>query len=138
MDWKICAADDLRRYRLMKIGILNSRDKLRAIEHKKTGTRTRLTQRTTRSDPQVLDAIVEAERIKTNIAAAERITKLIERGLESLNDEERKILELLYLNDEPNMRKLRDELGYAPRSLYRLRDRALKNFTLAMYGVENL
>ena len=34
--------------------------------------------------------------------------------------------------------KLRDELGYAPRSLYRLRDGALKKFTLAMYGVELL
>lgn len=139
MDWKTCAVDDLRRYNQMKIGILNSRDKLKNIESTALSARTSAEKCAKKTASHLVDAIVESERLKTNIEVAESLTTLIDRGLSSLTDHERRVLEEFYMTDNPKgVRRLRDELGYAPRSLYRLRDNALKKFTLAMYGVEML
>ena len=137
MDWKACAVDDLRRYRHMKIGVLNSRDKLRMLSSQATSARTTASRQCERTSPKLIDTIVETERLKSNLDVAENLVGLIERGLDSLSEEERVVLERFYISDLPkNMTHLKGELGYEERSLYRLRDRALKKFTLAMYGVE--
>lgn len=139
MDWKICAVEDLRRYNLMKVGILNSQDKLRAIDTSVRHARSSAEKPHKRLDSRVVDAIVESERLKANITAAKNLTSLIERGLGSLSDDERKILELFYMKDTSKpAAHLINELGYSSRSIYRARDRALEKFTLAMYGVETL
>ena len=139
MDWKICAVEDLRRYNLMKAGILNSEDKLRAIECDIKRARTALESRQKRLDSRLVDALVEGERLKTNILTAKSLTKLVERGLRSLCDNDRRLLEMFYMSGitKPTA-QLVNELGYSPRSIYRARDRALEKFTLAMYGVEIL
>ena len=137
MDWKACAVDDLRRYRHMKIGVLNSRDKLRMLSSQATSARTTANRQREKTSTKLIDTIVETERLKTNLDVAENLVGLIERGLDSLSEEERTILERFYISDLPkNMTRLKGELGYEERSLYRLRDRALRKFTLAMYGVE--
>lgn len=139
MDWKTCAVDDLRHYKQMKIGILNSRDKLRMLESSVNKGRITAGKRGKQTDSRIIDMIVESERLKNNIKVAEELTSLVDRGLSSLTDEERIVLEDFYVSDSPKgAKKLYTELGYAPRSLYRLRDSALKKFTLAMYGVELL
>lgn len=139
MDWKICAVEDLRRYNLMKIGILNSEDKLRAIDN--NVKRAHLSSEKSRKqlDSRLVDAIVESERLKANISTAKNLTGLVERGLSSLSESERRILEMFYMSDTSKpAAHLINELGYSSRSIYRARDRALEKFTLAMYGVEML
>ena len=139
MDWKICAVEDLRRYNLMKAGILNSEDKLRTIESDVMRARSALEDRRKRIDSRLVDALVEGERLKTNILTAKTLTKLVERGLSILCDNDRRILEIFYMSGVTKpATHLVKELGYSPRSIYRARDRALEKFTLAMYGVENL
>ena len=137
MDWKICAVDDLRRYPQMKIGILNSRDKLRAVDGFARSAKSSIEKKGRRADSKSVDAIVESERLRKNLKLAEGLVRLVERGLSSLTDEERAVLERFYMStDVPSMTKLKEEFGYETRSVYRLRDRALMKFTLAMYGVE--
>lgn len=137
MDWKTCAVDDLRRYNHMKIGILNSKDKLRALSRVADEGRMLSGKNGKRMDSRLVDAIVESERLKSNISAAESLTALVERGLSSLEHDERRVLEAFYMSDRPKtVRQIKEEFGYATRSVYRLRDSALKKFTLAMYGVE--
>ena len=139
MDWKICAVDDLRRYHLMKVGILNSKDKLKAIEQAVFYAKTSSDGKKPKTNSEIVDMLVEKERLKTNITAAERIIELVERGLDALNIEERAILEKFYMTDCPNkIKTLRSQFGYSQRSMYRVKDRALRKFTLAMYGVEHL
>lgn len=137
MDWKICAVDDLRRYKQMKIGIINSKEKLKFVEN--TAMRYNLSnaKRGLRTDTNIINALVEASRLRQNIASTERLTKLVERGLDSLSDEERRIIDRFYMANTPlSTRVLSEELGYEPRTLYRIRDRALEKFTIAMYGIE--
>ncbi len=137
MDWKTCAVDDLRRYPQMKIGVLNSREKLKVVESAARSAKNSLKRNPGRTDSRFVDAIVESERLRKNLKIAEGLLRLIERGLDSLTEEEELLLRRFYMsNSAPNMTKLKEELGYEPRSIYRLRDRALVKFTLAMYGVE--
>ena len=72
--------------------------------------------------------MVEKERLASNINSAERLLAIIDRGLDSLTDEERQLLEKFYMSNSPSkMRHLSEEFGYDPRTLYR---------TIAMYGLE--
>lgn len=134
MDWKLCAIDDLRRYKQMKIGILNSKDKIRLISSAASSPKGSLNPI---KNQNFINALVEKEKLNSNIKSAQKLIKLIERGLDSLTDEERSLLEKFYMSDCPsNIRHLCEEFGYEQRSLYRRRDRALARFTLAMYGLE--
>lgn len=135
MDWKICAAEDLRRYNTMKIGILNARDKLRLLDVSKKRIASSV-QKGKSLDARIVDSLVEAERLETSIKLSENLCALIERGLSALTDKERKILEDFYMRGTPKSAlQLTYELGGSTRSIYRVRDNALEKFTLAMYGV---
>ncbi len=137
MDWRLCAEDDLRRYKQMKIGLLNSKDRLRLVSESVRSPKTSLGRKSKRAESEVINAVVEMERLAANINSAERLINIIERGLDSLSDEERRLLEKFYMSSSPSkMRHLSEEFGYEPRTLYRKRDRALTNFTIAMYGLE--
>ena len=138
MDWKALAVDDLKHYNYLKIGIMNSRDKLRCIEARTEHGKLNSDRNSASPDSQLIDAIVEYERLRKNISISKDLIKMIERGLEALSEEERYVLREFYMQDaDVNMLKLKEKLGYETRSVYRLRDRALAKFTLAMYGVQN-
>ena len=137
MDWKALALDDLRRYNYIKIGILNSTERLRAVEAA-ASSRSGTDGEKKSSDPLFMDRIAEAERLRRNISSAEIVTNAVERGLSALQPHEKRIIENYYMSDYPKtIGQLKEELGYSIRSIYRLRDLALEKFTLAMYGVEN-
>lgn len=137
MNWKACAVEDLQRYNYIKIGIMNSSDKLRAIEAMAEHGKLNSCKKSDSPDSRLIDAIVESERLRQNIKISKELAKMIERGLDSLADNERCVLREFYMQDSGvNMLKLKEKLGYETRSVYRLRDRALEKFTLAMYGVQ--
>ncbi len=137
MDWKTCAIDDLRQYNQIKIGIINSKEKLNIIKKKVRHANTTSAQRGKKMETNILNALVEGERLQQNIISAESLTKLVDRGLSTLDGEERRILERFYMTSAPKSGSaLAAELGYEIRSLYRLRERALQKFTLAMYSKE--
>ena len=139
MDWKICAAEDLRKYRRMKLGLINSRERLRLVRLGMRNLKNSLHKTYQRTDTEYVNMIVESERIRTNIKICENLLSLIDRGLDSLTEEERGVLEEFYMKtSSPNIIELKDRLGYETRSLYRLRDTALEKFTISMYGIENL
>lgn len=137
MDWKIYAIKDLRRYKFIKLGIINSKERLAIIDSEtKTPLHTNR-KRCTRKNAELIDATIEANNLRQSISSAERTTKLLERALESLTEIERDILAKFYMDNNPKPASiLSDELGFSVRSLYRARDEALEKFTLAMYGAD--
>ncbi|MBQ8004664.1 MAG: hypothetical protein IJ299_06200 [Oscillospiraceae bacterium] len=136
MDWKICAVDDLRRYRLIKAGLLNSEDRLSALSAF-IKSRRAAKKPQGRRDAELADAVLESKLLHRNIAVAQSTVNFIERGLAQLTEPERAVLDMFYICDgKKSAYTISKELGYSTRSLYRERDRALEKFTLAMYGVE--
>ena len=68
---------------------------------------------------------------------AEKWIKLIEETLASLDGENRRILELLYIRKaKGNVDRLCEELYCEPRTIYRKRDAAIREFTMRFFGVD--
>ncbi len=137
MDWKIYAIKDLRRYKFIKLGIINSKERLAIIDAEIKTSLHINTKRCARKKTELMAATIEANNLRQSISSAERKTKLLERALDSLTELERNILAKFYMDNNPKPASvLSDELGFSVRSLYRARDEALEKFTLAMYGID--
>ena len=63
--------------------------------------------------------------------------KTTDRALSALSNEEKLILHRLYIYPEARAsERLCAELGMETSSIYRRRDKALRHFTLAYYGID--
>lgn len=135
MNWKMRAIEDLRHYKFMKLGIINSKERLANIDSAIKPLLHMSKKRRTRKKQELIDAVKEADRLRQNISSAESVTTLVERALESLTELERDTLDKFYIdNNHKPITVISDELGCSERSLYRIRHEALEKFTLAMYG----
>lgn len=136
MNWKMRAIEDLRRYKFMKLGIINSKERLATIDSTIKPLPHASKKRRIRKKQELIDAAIEANRLRRNISSAESVTTLVERALDSLTELERNTLDRFYMDNDPKpVTVISDELGFSARSLYRIRHEALEKFTLAMYGV---
>lgn len=136
MNWKMRAIEDLRRYKFIKLGIINSKERLATMNSTTKPLPHKSKKRRTRRKREIIDAVAEANRLRQNISSAESATTLIERALDSLTELERDTLERFYMDNNPKpVTVISDEFGFSVRALYRIRHEALEKFTLAMYGV---
>ena len=75
--------------------------------------------------------------MERRLAAARQSVDSVEIALETLSREEQLVLQQFYIHRERgHMDRLCRELGVEEASVYRLRNRALEKFTLALYGPE--
>ena len=135
MNWKMRAIEDLRHYKFMKLGIINSKERLANIDSAIKPLLHMSKKHRTQKNQEFIDAAKEADRLRQNISSAESVTTLVERALESLTELERDTLDKFYIdNNHKPITVISDELGCSERSLYRIRHEALEKFTLAMCG----
>ncbi|MEL4106766.1 hypothetical protein AAFA46_08025 [Oscillospiraceae bacterium WX1] len=89
-----------------------------------------------RWDDTVINSIIKRSELERNLLLIKHRVELVERGLSSITFDERRILELFYI-DRPidHLQKLSEELCYEKSSVYNKKDVAIRNFTLAMYGI---
>ena len=98
---------------------MNSCDKLRCIEAQAEHGKLNSDIKSDSPDSRLIDAIVESERLRRNIRISKELIKLIERGLNSLSEEERYVLREFYIQEaDVNMLKLNEKLGYETRPVY--------------------
>ena len=85
---------------------------------------------------EAIEALENYEEMKNN-KVTEKRSKLIEETLASVDDEKRRILELLYVRKaRGNVDKLCRELYCEARTIYRKRDAAIREFTMRFFGVD--
>ena len=90
-------------------------------------------------EDRLIDYIDKKGRLAENLRAATVRVRRIERGLEGLTDNERLVLHRFFISREHgHVDRLCEELGYEERTIYRIKDSALKKFTLSMFGVIDL
>ena len=90
-------------------------------------------------EERLINYIDRKGRLEQNLGMAQARVERIERGLSVLTENERLVLTRFYIRREPRyLDRLCGELGYEMRTIYRLKDSALKKFTLAMYGVKDI
>jgi hypothetical protein len=91
------------------------------------------------TEEAIVSSICEEERLTLAMRATARLVEIVDRGLASLDERDRRLLDRLYVHATPRaLADLQQELCVEQAHLYRLRNAALKRFTISMYGVTEL
>lgn len=144
-DWEKHSIEDLREYRAVKESLGTLPDEIRALEEDMQlvkGTRydkTPVEGGASGYEERLINYIDRKGRLEQNLGLAQAKVERIERGLSVLTENERLVLTRFYIHREPRyLDRLCGELGYEKTAVYGLKNRALKQFTLAMYGVVDI
>ncbi len=94
---------------------------------------------TNRREDMLVDNILKRETLRSNLEIAKREIEVTKRALAALSEDERRILELFYINRQHGyIDRLCDELCVERSRVYTLKDEALRKFCLATCGVVDL
>ena len=141
MKWKNEAMEKLRRYDAMRQALRNIPEEIDRLKADACALRGAITDTTpvrgggNRREEALINNLVERQELEWTLKQVKRWLATADRGLLALSQEERLILQRLYLYPERGaVERLCSELGVEQSSIYRKRDQALHRFTVAMYG----
>ena len=140
--WKYKAIDKLKDYEAQKTALLNISDEIARLESESKSIKSATADGTpvkgggSGREDRLLSNIVRVEEHKAMYRRARLAVRMVERGLKVLNNEERHVLDLMYIFQQKGaVARLAEEYGLADeRSVYKRADKALLRFTIAMYG----
>ena len=140
MDWKQEAIEKLRQY-AVKLAALQEIPQdilnLEAAVYNAHGARTDkiVVKNSGSGEDALINNIVRREELAIALEQAEKWVNRVDRGLAALAEEEKLILQMLYIQPlKGNVDRLCEKLCVEQASVYRKRDKALRRFTLALYG----
>lgn len=131
MNWKKEAINDLEKHNERKKACETIQERRKALqeEMKSIGEPGEIS-------TQLLNMHAKSQRMELAYDANKRIIALVERGLADLKPAQRQILTDFYITRQPGyVDDLCAKLHVERTSLYRMKDTALKEFTLRMYGI---
>lgn len=145
MNWQTVAKERLKEYKGRITALECIKEKIAILESAYTSIRPATTDgiavsdNTNRRENMLINNIVTRDELKHNLKIAKTEVKITEKGLECLTLEEKRILELFYIERHSDyIERLCDELFISKSELYRRKDEALKKFTRACYGIVEL
>lgn len=87
-------------------------------------------------EDSLINNIVERERLYWTMEATRRLVEMTERGLSGLTEQQRTVLDKFYIDRPANhIDWLSEYLNVEQAQVYRTKDSALYQFTIAMYGL---
>lgn len=143
MNWKGAAVDKLRNYEAHKQALENLPLEIRRLESAYAGIRSATTDSTpvsggggsTREDV-MLSNIVHRDELKRRLKEARLWVAQVDKALAVLSDEEQLVLDRFYIRPaKGNVDTLCGQLHVERSAVYDRRDKALRRFTIALYGV---
>lgn len=144
MDWTKIAIDKLCKYPDKKDSLRNIKAQLQALKAESTSVKGFVTDKIPTlgggdvySDKQ-LNIIVEMEELGARYNAVRKQIAPIEDALAKLTEDERYILDISYMHRSRNYtftQQMDDKFHVEQAQAYRMRSKALKRFTLLLYGV---
>ena len=141
MNWKAEATDRLRQYESLRLACTNIPRELERLRGRLYRARRAAPDGGggkggyDRAEGWLLNDLVLREELRQNLERSRYWVLATERALKSLTEQERLILQRLFISPERNgVDWLCQALCLEKSSVYRHRDRALEKFTLALYG----
>ena len=141
MNWKKEAVDRLKKFALMHKSLSNIPKEIKRLETEACSIRRARTDATplrgggNRREEAMLNNLVRRQKLQWSLEQAKLWVKATADALSVLPAEEKLILQRCFLYPEKGgVEQLCRELGVEQSSIYRKRDTALLNFTLALYG----
>lgn len=142
MNWKTEATEKLRRYDAMCAANRNIPEELSRLEADACSIRSARTDATpvkgggNRREEALLNNIVHRQELQNRLKYTRQWLRTTNRALNALLPEEKLILSKLYIRPEMGaVEQLCSQLDMEKSNLYRKRDLALHNFTVALYGI---
>lgn len=142
MKWTDCAVQDLMKINGLRASVVSIQDRIEVLEMKFDGIQAVDTSAEPSGssdrvwDDTMVDNIVERERLKILLEANRKMIEIIERGLNHLDELEKKILTHFYINRQrDHVEALKEELNIEKSQVYRLKNQALYKLTTHMYGL---
>ena len=144
MDWKAEAKNKLRNYEAMTVAVSSLQEEIRELESEYTAIQSarfgdsilKIGNVRSREDA-LLTNIAYREELKKNLEKTLSWVNTVDNALAVLSAEEKDILVELYISAEKGrLDCLCEKYGCEASSIYRRRDKALKRFTFALYGID--
>lgn len=141
MNWKKEAESRLRDYIYRKHSIEGIKEELEQIEQQLTSVRSAGADGMPSfgggngREDALLSLMVKKDTLEESLHDTQLFIQRIDTALDALNDQDRMILDKMYINPYRNAQfDLMDELHCEKSTLYNWKGRALRKFTLAMFG----
>ena len=141
MNWKNEAMDRLRQYDAMRLAVTNIPQEIKRLEAASVALRGARTDGTPVQsggrcrEEAILDNMMSRQELQWRLEQAESWLCCMDRALGALTGEEKLVLQRFYICPEKgSVDRLCSELGLESSSVYRKRDKALRRFTVALYG----
>lgn len=140
--WKFKAIDKLKDYMAQKVSTQNLREEIARLESESNSIKSATADGTpvkgggSGREDRLLSNMVRREEHKAMLRRATLSVKMVERGLSVLSEDERHILDEMYIVREKGyVERLMAKYNLQEESsLYKRANKALLHFTLAMYG----
>lgn len=145
MNWKKESENELQDYGKKQLALINIPEFLNQIDYElslmKKSKSDYECSRSSRDkwDDLYIENIVKKNELERNYILTKNRVELVEKGLLCLTNDERRLLELFYV-DRPYdcVQKLCEEFEYEKSTIYNRKDVALRKFTMAMYGMNDI
>lgn len=142
-QWKYKAADKLRDYKAKKAALQNIPDEIETLKSEARSIKSATADGVavngggSKREDKLLSNIVKRAEMTEALKRAQMAVRMVERGMQVLEPEEKKLLEMMYIDREPGAaEKAAEIMGLADvRSVYKRADKALRRFTIALYGI---
>lgn len=141
MDWKREASEMLREYEAMRKSLSTLPGELARLELERTALQSSagggepVIGGHGSSEDRIISNMMKREAAEKNLELARAHVALVEKGLSVLDEEERVALDLMIVNrTKGNVDRLCERWSVEKTEVYRRKDKALRTFTLALYG----
>lgn len=146
MNWKQEAIDRLRSYPARQRALSALPQQVEEVQLKRRGIRAASIDGTAvrgggnGRENMLLDSMVYQEELERRLEMTKKWVAATEAALSALDQEERLVLDRFYMHPaRGNIERLCEELGIEnPPGVYKRKDRALRRFTMALYGWEEI
>lgn len=147
-DYKAIALNDLRAYPARKAALQNLKDRIATLQKGFDGLSGATADTVpvqgggNRHEERMINNIVERERLQLNYEVDRTCVEIMDRGLSVLSEDARRIIlafaEAKRGGDCYVADRLAAEMNMDRSTIYRIRNDALRQYTLACYGVAEL
>ena len=142
MNWQKEAINDLRCHEKRKAALESLADEIRELRSRTYGSSSPAADAvpvqggSSTAEERWIAAIDELERKKEVYRLTKRRVDAVERGLAALDEQQREILEAFFINRvQGGADYLAEKLHLERTRVYELREVAIRDFTMARYGV---
>ena len=141
MNWKKQTVEELRRYSARKESLAHMEERIQALRYKRqsikaTSNTAPVQGGSNQMEDRLIDSFCEEDKLRYNMQATTIMIHGLEKALESLNPVQRKVLDRFYINPvKGHVECLCEELGKECAQVYRIKDAAIRELSIRMFGV---